>query len=142
MYSRPAGTLTTQWVMPLLTRPAGRLQAAAVAAESPAIWPSFWAAHSVKSTAFDSAAEWQTHDVLAHVGALAGIPVRVDCGWLDPFLSASESLARVLPSDDVHSEPGGQTLNSGPTGRRRSCGSWRKTSRSAELRRVARSPRV
>jgi hypothetical protein len=44
---------------------------------------------------------------LAHVGALAGIPVRVDCVWSDPFLSASESLAQVLPSDDVHFEPGG-----------------------------------
>jgi enterochelin esterase-like enzyme len=68
----------------------------AVAAESPAIWPSYAVAHDVNATAFDSATEWQRYSVMARSNTLARAVVRVDCGLSDPFLPASQALALVL----------------------------------------------
>jgi S-formylglutathione hydrolase FrmB len=68
----------------------------AVAAESPAIWPSYAVAHDVNATAFDSVTEWQRYSVMAGSSMLARAVVRVDCGLSDPFLPASQALARVL----------------------------------------------
>jgi enterochelin esterase-like enzyme len=80
-----------------------------IAAESPAIWPSYWASQGANPTAFDSAADWQHNSVLGHIRDLMGIPVRVDCGESDPFLFASQDLARLLPAGSVHFEPGGHS---------------------------------
>jgi enterochelin esterase-like enzyme len=79
-----------------------------VAAESPAIWPSYEVAHQVNATAFDSAADWQHYSVMARASALRRAVVRVDCGLSDPFLPASQALVGVLhrPSAVVLS-PGG-----------------------------------
>jgi S-formylglutathione hydrolase FrmB len=82
-------------------------RATAIAAASPAIWPSYAVARSVNASAFDSAAQWDRYDVVSHARALDGTPVRVDCGRSDPFLPASQVLAHVLrPADSVHLEPG------------------------------------
>jgi S-formylglutathione hydrolase FrmB len=80
-----------------------------VAAESPAIWPSFAASQVANPSAFDSARDWADHDVIGHVAELAGIPVRVDEGASDPFLWGSERLQELLPAGSVHFEPGGHT---------------------------------
>lgn len=77
-----------------------------VAAESPAIWPSFAASQGANPSAFDSAKDWQNHDVISHVGALTGIPIRIDEGEADPFLWASQRLQELLPPGSVHFEPG------------------------------------
>jgi S-formylglutathione hydrolase FrmB len=80
----------------------------AVAAESPAIWPSYDVARSVNSTAFDSAEDWQRYNVVGHANALSHALVRVDCGLSDPFLPASEALEKVLrPPSAVYLSPGG-----------------------------------
>jgi hypothetical protein len=69
-----------------------------VAAASPAIWPSYAVADRVNSTAFDSAAEWQRYSVMTRSDALGRALVRVDCGFSDPFLPASQALEKVLVS--------------------------------------------
>jgi acetyl esterase/lipase len=74
---------------------------AAVVASSPAVWASY-----TGGGAFDSAADFRRYDVLHRAGALAGTPVRVDCGEQDPGRSGSQALARQLPSGSVHFSPG------------------------------------
>ncbi len=69
---------------------------AAVAASSPAVWPSY---EGSRRGGFDSRADWARHDVLRHAGRLDGVPVRVDCGSGDPFLPGVRLLARRLPTD-------------------------------------------
>jgi enterochelin esterase-like enzyme len=78
-----------------------------VAVESPAIWPSYAASRNANPDAFDSAADWKTHDVVGHLAALGGISVRVACGLSDPFLPASRQLARLLGPGAVDLAPGG-----------------------------------
>lgn len=41
--------------------------------------------------AFDSAEDWREHDVFALRPVLAAIPLRVDCGQSDPFVSANKA---------------------------------------------------
>lgn len=78
-----------------------------VAAESPAIWPSFAASQGANPTAFDSQADRDAHDGVGHLSDLGTVPVRVACGLSDPFLPASEQLASLLPAGDVALAPGG-----------------------------------
>jgi len=78
-----------------------------VAAESPAIWASFGDSQGANPTAFDSAQDWESHDVISHLARLEGIPVRIDEGESDPFLPASQRLEQLLPAGSVHFEPGG-----------------------------------
>jgi len=80
-----------------------------VGAESPAIWPSFAASQDANPGAFDSAADWRAHDVVGHCAALAGTPVRVDCGIADSFAPAARQLASLLPRGDVVLSPGAHT---------------------------------
>jgi S-formylglutathione hydrolase FrmB len=77
-----------------------------VAAESPAIWPSYQAAYAANPSAFDSAQDWETHDVIGRMSQLGEIPVRIDEGTSDPFLWGSQRLAQLLPAGSVHFEPG------------------------------------
>jgi S-formylglutathione hydrolase FrmB len=77
-----------------------------VGAESPAIWPSYGAAHNANPTAFDSAADWSAHDVVGHLAELGRIPVRIDCGLSDPFVPASRRLAGLLEAGHVTLSPG------------------------------------
>ena len=78
----------------LLAETAGPERIAAVAADSPALWSSF--AGSAEG-AFDGAADFAAHDVMARVGRLAGIPVRIACGDRDPFYGAVRLFARDVP---------------------------------------------
>ena len=75
----------------LLASRLGRGRVAAVVAESPALWTS---AEDAAPGAFDDAADYRRHDVFTHRGALAGIPVRVDCGLADPFLPGGQGVRR------------------------------------------------
>jgi S-formylglutathione hydrolase FrmB len=77
-----------------------------VAAESPAIWPSYSNSQGANPSAFDSANDWEDHDVIGHVARLSGIPTRIDEGESDPFLWASQRLQQLLPAGSVHFEPG------------------------------------
>jgi S-formylglutathione hydrolase FrmB len=77
-----------------------------VAAESPAIWPTFAQSQGANPDAFDSDRDWQDHNVILHAARLNGIPVRIDEGESDPFLWASQRLEQLLPAGSVHFEPG------------------------------------
>jgi enterochelin esterase-like enzyme len=79
---------------------------AAVVATSPALWTDPGDASAV---GFTGAAEYERFSVLGHQSALAGIPVRVDCGTGDPFYRAAEEyVARFPAAADVTAtfEPG------------------------------------
>ncbi|MFL6161314.1 MAG: alpha/beta hydrolase-fold protein [Jatrophihabitantaceae bacterium] len=74
----------------------GAAKVAATAALSPALW------HRPGQTApgaFDDPADFAAHDVFSHAPALAGIPVRVDCGTEDGFCPAARDYVRLLRSD-------------------------------------------
>lgn len=78
----------------LVAEKLGSSRVAAVAASSPALW------HKASETpggAFDSAEDFNAHDVFAGRPQLAGIPVRLACGQSDPFLAATKSFARGVP---------------------------------------------
>lgn len=79
----------------------------AVAVDSPALW---LRAQDSAPGAFDSAADFNTHNVLADVRRLAGIPLRVSCGTLDPFLPGVKALLRVIPGAQAELGPGGHDL--------------------------------
>jgi hypothetical protein len=78
----------------LLAESAGSERIAAVAADSPALWSDFVGS---ADGAFDGAADFGAHDVMAHPERLAGIPVRIACGDRDPFHDAVRAFARSVP---------------------------------------------
>jgi pimeloyl-ACP methyl ester carboxylesterase len=82
----------------------------AVVAESAALWtePGLSA-----PGAFDDREDFEAHDVFdrAHTAALAKIPVRMDCGRSDPFVSGNKAFAKVLPSATLTLDAGGHTAN-------------------------------
>jgi enterochelin esterase-like enzyme len=78
----------------LLAETAGFERIAAVAADSPALWS---AAAESAAGAFDGAADFAAHDVMAHPERLAGIPVRIACGDRDPFYGAVRAFTRDVP---------------------------------------------
>ena len=71
---------------------------AAVVAESPAVWPSYAAMMAGPRDAFDSAADFAVHDVIGHAALLAGTPLLVECGTVDPFYPYVRDLCAVLPA--------------------------------------------
>lgn len=73
-----------------------RFRAAAVA--GPAIFPSYEDEHRSVGDAFDSAADYARHDVIAHAVALRGRPVFIAIGRRDPFLPGVRLFARACPS--------------------------------------------
>ena len=78
----------------LLAETAGPERIAAVAADSPALWPEFGGS---AEGAFDGAADFAAHEVMAHPERLGGIPVRIACGDRDPFYGAVRRFARDVP---------------------------------------------
>ncbi|MFN2561610.1 MAG: alpha/beta hydrolase [Jatrophihabitans sp.] len=83
----------------------GRSRCAVAVAESPAIWH-----HSYQSVrgAFDDAGDFDRHAVLARLGRLAGIPLRIDCGSSDGFAPVTRDLrAGISPTPAGGIEPGG-----------------------------------
>jgi len=69
----------------------------AVAAIGPAVWTSYAAARSANAGAFASAADFAGDDIITHVSALSGIPVRIASGSDDPFHPGVVALSKVLP---------------------------------------------
>jgi pimeloyl-ACP methyl ester carboxylesterase len=78
----------------------------AVAVAGPAIFPSYEDEHSSVGDAFDSADDYARYDVIAHAGALRGVPVRIRCGSRDPFVPGVRAFAKACPSADVQIETG------------------------------------
>lgn len=91
----------------LLAERLGARRVAAVAVDSPALWlrPGDSAAG-----AFDDAADFRSHDVLAGSARLDGAAVRVSCGTSDPFLSGVRALLARLPAAERDLGPGGHDL--------------------------------
>jgi hypothetical protein len=78
----------------------------AVAVAGPAIFPSYADERRSVGDAFDSAADYARHDVVAHAGALRSTPVRIRCGQSDPFVPGVRAFARACPAAEVHIVPG------------------------------------
>ena len=70
---------------------------AAVVAVSPAVWTSYDAMMLGPQDAFDDAADFAKHDVIAHADRLAGVNLRIDCGKQDPFYGYVTYLTAALP---------------------------------------------
>jgi pimeloyl-ACP methyl ester carboxylesterase len=87
----------------------GAARVASVVAESPAIWhTAAEAAHS----AFDSPADFAENTPFGHEAALAGIPLRVDCGTGDGFCpNAQDYVAGLHPRPAGRFTPGGHNLD-------------------------------
>lgn len=86
---------------------AGRLGARrckVAVAESPAIWHQ---AGQSADGAFDDAADFDAHSIFGHLHALAGIPLRIDCGASDGFAAITRDLRAALsPTPAGGIEPG------------------------------------
>ena len=72
----------------LLASRLGTDRVAAVVAESPALWRE---PGETAPGAYDDAADFRAHTLFGRQHALAGIPLRVDCGTGDPFYPATRS---------------------------------------------------
>jgi S-formylglutathione hydrolase FrmB len=70
----------------------------AVAAISPAVWTSYNEAKDANAGAFASLDAFTENDVVTHIGALKGKPVRIASGSDDPFHPGVVALADVVPS--------------------------------------------
>ncbi|HTX70889.1 MAG TPA: alpha/beta hydrolase-fold protein [Thermoleophilia bacterium] len=81
---------------------------AAVVAVGPAVWTSYDAMMLGPRDAFDDAADFAEHDVIARADRLEGVDLRIDCGRKDPFYCYVTSLAAALPDPgSVHYGSGG-----------------------------------
>ena len=79
----------------------------ACAVGGPAIWTSYERVHKDNPEAFDSAADWDRHNVLARGAMLAGVPVRIDIGHDDPFVGNIPALKASLPTGvEIETTPG------------------------------------
>jgi hypothetical protein len=79
---------------------------AGVAATSAARWQS---AGDTAPGAFDDSLDFARNDVFASGHALAGMPVRLDCGQDDPFIVANRAFARALPAAAATFDAGAHT---------------------------------
>ncbi len=73
---------------------------AAVVATAPAVWPTYQDMMNGPGDAFDSAADFAAHDVIGHADRLAGTPLLVECGTVDPFYPFVRDLCQRLPAGD------------------------------------------
>lgn len=88
----------------LLGETVGAPRCAAAGAMSPAIWRRY---EDTRPGAFDDAADFARHDVVAGAGRLAGIAVRLDCALGDAFLPAVRHLVAAMdPPPRGGFEPG------------------------------------
>ena len=82
----------------------GAARTAAICAVSPALWTSPGAA---APGAFDGAEDYEANSVWG-LRTLDGIPLRIDCGFDDPFVSATEQFIAQLPTPPAGGfSPGG-----------------------------------
>jgi len=72
----------------------------AVVATAPAVWPTYQDMMNGPGDAFDSAADFAAHDVIGHADRLAGTPLLVECGTVDPFYPFVRQLCQRLPAGD------------------------------------------
>ena len=92
----------------LLAERIGRAHCAAVAVDSPALWPK--SADSAPG-AFDNVADFSGHDVIANRGRLSGIPLRVAIGTSDPFYATTRRfVAELSPRPSVDFSRGGHDV--------------------------------
>jgi pimeloyl-ACP methyl ester carboxylesterase len=80
----------------------------AVVAESAALWT---APGASASGAFDDREDYDAHDVFARTATLSQIPVRLDCGRDDRFVTANRAFAKALPSAELTVDAGGHTTS-------------------------------
>jgi pimeloyl-ACP methyl ester carboxylesterase len=78
----------------------------AVAVAGPAIFPSYEDEHRSVGDAFDSAADFARHDVLAHAGVLRGRALKLMAGLRDPFLPGIRAFVRACPGAVLDVGPG------------------------------------
>ena len=88
----------------LLAETLGPARVAACVPDSPAL---FRDDKDYATGSFDSAADFDAHDVVARSGRLAGIPTRVSCGTSDPFIGEVRELLRRGPQIEHLLGPGG-----------------------------------
>jgi enterochelin esterase-like enzyme len=69
---------------------------AAVCGVGPAVWTSYAAEMLGPRDAFDNAADFAAHDVIAHADRLRGLQVRINCGTSDPFYCYVTHLTEAL----------------------------------------------
>jgi S-formylglutathione hydrolase FrmB len=82
----------------------GPARTAAICAVSPALWSSSGAA---APGAFDGPEDFAANSVVG-LPALASIPIRIDCGYSDPFYEATKSFVDQLPTPPAGGfSPGG-----------------------------------
>lgn len=74
----------------------GPSRVAAIAATSPAVFPTYPAARRVNQGAFDDQADFDRHDVLRGLDRLKGVATWLDCGTSDPFAGVVSSMRRRL----------------------------------------------
>ena len=72
-------------------------QFGAVAALSPAVYPTYDAARSGHDFTFDSESQWQRYGLWPHLDELFQTPVRIDCGNYDPFAPTARQLLQRIP---------------------------------------------
>jgi S-formylglutathione hydrolase FrmB len=70
----------------------------AVAASSPAVFPTYDAAVTGHPETFDSNRDWRRWGLWEHLGGLERMPVRIDCGDADPFASTAHQLLDRIPN--------------------------------------------
>jgi enterochelin esterase-like enzyme len=92
----------------LLASELGPQRVFAVVAESAALWTTPGAS---SPGAFDDREDFLAHDVFAprRLAVLGRIPVRLDCGRSDPFVSGNRAFARALPTARLTVDDGGHT---------------------------------
>ncbi len=90
----------------LLASRLGPDRVGAVVAESAALWTE---PGSSAAGAFDDREDFVAHDVFARTEVLRRIPVRLDCGTADPFVTGNRAFARALPSALATFDDGGHT---------------------------------
>jgi S-formylglutathione hydrolase FrmB len=96
----------------LLASRLGPRRVAGVVAVSAALWesaPASWATGDRADSAFDGHSDFARNNVFRRRRALAGIPVRLDCGLDDAFITANRALARELPSAVADFDSGGHS---------------------------------
>jgi acetyl esterase/lipase len=85
----------------------GRVQPAAVAAASPAIFASYADAIAANRTSFDSQADFTRNDVIANATKLRDVPCWIGCGADDPFEPEATRLRDRLAAITGHQPAGG-----------------------------------
>ncbi|WP_076260790.1 alpha/beta hydrolase-fold protein [Intrasporangium flavum] len=88
----------------LLASELGRTRVSGVVAASAALWQK---GSETPAAAYDGRADFDRYSIFNRLDLLRGIPVRLDCGTSDPFISANRVLARRLPTAEAHFTSGG-----------------------------------